>query len=208
MNDRPDLAVLSGADGVHVGQDELTVKDARRILGPSGLIGVSTHSLEQARAAVLDGANYIGVGPTFPSGTKQFAEFTGIELLRAVQAEIRLPAFAIGGITEENLPQVLATGFRRVAVSGAIADADDPAAAASAHCSQMLAGLIGFADQPTDVSQQLFDQRRHFVAQRRDRSRPKPANGSSAIEHERRRIGQTPRSNSSAMVMARRLAAF
>jgi thiamine-phosphate pyrophosphorylase len=130
MNDRPDLAVLAGADGVHVGQDELSVKDARRILGPRGLIGVSTHSLEQARAAVLDGANYIGVGPTFPSGTKQFAEFTGLELLRSVADEIRLPAFAIGGITLENVGEVLATGINRVAVSGAIVGAVDPGQAA------------------------------------------------------------------------------
>ena len=108
MNDRPDLAVLAGADGVHVGQEELSVKDARRIVGPSALVGVSTHSIQQARAAVLDGANYIGVGPTFPSGTKTFAAFTGVELLQAVQAEIRLPAFAIGGVTAANLPQVLA----------------------------------------------------------------------------------------------------
>ncbi len=130
MNDRPDLAVLAGADGVHVGQDELSVKDARRILGPRGLVGVSTHSLEQARAAVLDGANYIGVGPTFPSGTKQFAGFTGLELLRTVAAEIRLPAFAIGGITLENVGEVLATGIGRVAVSGAIVGAVDPRQAA------------------------------------------------------------------------------
>ncbi len=137
VNDRPDLAVLAGADGVHVGQEDMTVKDARRILGPDGLIGVSTHSIEQARRAVFDGANYIGVGPTFASGTKQFSQFTGTELLRSVQAEIRLPAFAIGGITAENLPQVLATGFTRVAASGAITDAKDPAAAAR----QLLAAL-------------------------------------------------------------------
>jgi thiamine-phosphate pyrophosphorylase len=130
MNDRADLALLSGADGVHVGQDEVTVKDARRILGPTGLVGVSTHSLEQARAAVLDGASYIGVGPTFPSGTKDFAKFTGTELLQAVHGEIQLPAFAIGGITSENLQEVLATGFRRIAVSGAITRASDPGAAA------------------------------------------------------------------------------
>jgi thiamine-phosphate pyrophosphorylase len=130
LNDRPDLAVLADADGVHLGQQDLTVKDARRILGPSGLIGVSTHSLEQARAAVLDGANYIGVGPTFASGTKQFSQFTGTELLRSVQAEIRLPAFAIGGVTLQNLPEVLATGFTRVAVSGAIAGSENPAGAA------------------------------------------------------------------------------
>lgn len=139
MNDRPDLALLSGADGVHVGQEELTVKDARRILGTSGLVGVSTHSIEQARAAVLDGASYIGVGPTFPSGTKDFAKFTGTELLQAVSGEIQLPAFAIGGITEENLPQVLAAGFSRVAVQQAIANADDPGAAARRFLA-MLAG--------------------------------------------------------------------
>ena len=74
--------------------------------------------------------NYVGVGPTFPSTTKQFDAFPGLELLRAVADEIRLPAFAIGGITLDNLAEVLATGIRRVAVSGAIVDADDPAAAA------------------------------------------------------------------------------
>jgi len=130
VNDRPDLAALSRADGVHVGQEELTVKDARTVVGPQPLIGVSTHSIEQARQAVLDGANYIGVGPTFPSGTKQFEQFPGVDLLSAVAAEIRLPAFAIGGITAENLSDVLATGFSRVAVGRAIAAADDPAVAA------------------------------------------------------------------------------
>jgi thiamine-phosphate pyrophosphorylase len=128
MNDRPDLAVLSRADGVHVGQDELTVKDVRSLVGPRALIGVSTHSLEQARHAVLDGANYIGVGPTFPSNTKSFDQFTGLELLRAIAVEIRLPAFAIGGIGLTNLPDVVETGIRRVAVSSAVASAPDPAA--------------------------------------------------------------------------------
>jgi len=132
INDRPDLATLSGADGVHVGQNELSVKDARSIVGSRALIGVSAHSLAQARAAVLDGANYIGVGPTFPSGTKQFAEFTGTELLTAVAAEIRLPAFAIGGVTPANVSQVLSTGVKRIAVSGAVTSAADPAAAAAA----------------------------------------------------------------------------
>src|SRR5207237_9328533 len=99
VNDRPDLARLSQADGVHVGQDELSVKDARSIVGLHALIGVSTHSIQHARPAVLDGANYIGVGPTFPSGTKSFARFTGVDLLQAVASEIRLPAFAIGGVS-------------------------------------------------------------------------------------------------------------
>jgi thiamine-phosphate pyrophosphorylase len=126
INDRPDLAVLAEADGVHVGQDELSVKDARTVVGPDALIGVSTHSLQQARQAVLDGANYIGVGPTFPSGTKQFDHFPGVELLRAVAGEIGLPAFAIGGIAKENVGEVLAAGFKRVAIGGAITGADDP----------------------------------------------------------------------------------
>jgi thiamine-phosphate pyrophosphorylase len=126
MNDRPDLAALSQADGVHLGQEELSVKDARTILGPQPHVGVSTHSIEQARQAVLDGASYLGVGPTFPSTTKDFTAFTGLDLLRQVAAEIRLPVFAIGGITLENLPEVLSTGISRVAVSGAISNAENP----------------------------------------------------------------------------------
>jgi thiamine-phosphate pyrophosphorylase len=130
INDRPDIAALVRADGVHVGQDELSVKDVRSIVGPDMLVGVSTHSIEQARQAVLDGANYIGVGPTFASGTKQFEHFPGVELLRAVAAEIRLPAFAIGGITHANVEQVRAAGFTRIAVSGAVIEAGDPCRAA------------------------------------------------------------------------------
>ncbi|MEX2189009.1 MAG: thiamine phosphate synthase [Pirellulales bacterium] len=127
MNDRSDLAVLCDADGVHVGQDELTVADARKIVGPRRLVGVSTHSIEQVRRAVLDGANYIGVGPTFPSTTKAFAEFPGIALLEEVAQSTRLPALAIGGITLDNVDRVLAAGIRRVAVGAAIVHASDPA---------------------------------------------------------------------------------
>jgi len=139
MNNRPDLAALTQADGVHIGQEELSVKDARAIVGPAALVGVSTHSLDQARQAVLDGANYLGVGPTFPSRTKSFERFVGVELLQAVAREIRLPAFAIGGIDRENLPLVLSSGFSRVAVAGAITTADDPPQAAR----QILALLQG-----------------------------------------------------------------
>jgi thiamine-phosphate pyrophosphorylase len=132
INDRPDVAAAVGADGVHLGQDDMGVKDARAIVGPRKLIGVSIHSIEQARAAVLDGANYIGVGPTFPSRTKEFAAFPGVALLRQVAAEIRLPAFAIGGITVENVGQVLLAGFTRAAVSSAVTAAADPPAAVAA----------------------------------------------------------------------------
>lgn len=130
VNDRPDLAVLSQADGVHVGQDELTVADCRTIAGATRLVGVSTHSPAQARQAVADGADYIGCGPTFPSQTKAFDEFPGLEFLRVVQAEIGIPAFAIGGISGENLPRVLETGFRRIAVSSSVTATEEPAAAA------------------------------------------------------------------------------
>ena len=128
MNDRPDLAVLSAADGVHVGQDELSIQNVRRIVGPEMLIGVSTHNIEQARQAVLDGASYIGCGPTFPSGTKQFDHFPGLPFLREVAAEISLPAFAIGGITLENMREVLGAGMKRVAVGGAVTTSKSPSA--------------------------------------------------------------------------------
>ena len=96
------------------------------IVGPQALIGRSTHSIEQARTAVLDGANYLGVGPTFPSSTKVFTDFPGLELLRQVAKEISLPAYAIGGIHADNLEQVLATGIKQIAVSGAVARNPNP----------------------------------------------------------------------------------
>lgn len=126
VNDRPDIAVLADADGVHVGQDELTVYDARRIVGPDRLVGVSTHSIEQARQAVLDGADYIGVGPTFPSGTKTFDQFPGLKLITEVAPEIRLPWFAIGGIDLENVSNVILAGSTRIAIGGAICRSPEP----------------------------------------------------------------------------------
>jgi thiamine-phosphate pyrophosphorylase len=127
MNDRPDLALLAGADGVHVGQDELSVSDARKIVGPDRLVGVSTHSIEQARRAVLDGADYLGVGPTYPSGTKNFTtdEIAGLRFVQEVAAEITLPWFAIGGISAENIEQITATGAQRIAVSGCVCNTQD-----------------------------------------------------------------------------------
>jgi len=130
INDRADIAAAVHADGVHLGQEDLAVKDARTVVGTRMLIGVSTHNIEQARAAVLDGANYLGAGPTFASRTKNFDHFAGLDYLRQAAAEIRLPTFAIGGITAANIGEVLATGVSRVAVSAAVTAADKPACAA------------------------------------------------------------------------------
>jgi thiamine-phosphate pyrophosphorylase len=132
INDRPDIAVLSGADGVHVGQNDLPATEARKIVGASMILGVSTHCMEQARQAVLDGADYIGVGPIYPSTTKPRDFVAGLEYARQVALTARIPAVAIAGITADNVDEVLATGLRAVAVSGAVIGADDPRAAAGA----------------------------------------------------------------------------
>jgi thiamine-phosphate pyrophosphorylase len=131
VNDRPDIARLADVDGVHLGQDDLAVQDARRILGADAIIGVSTHNKAQAEQAVRDGASYLGVGPTFPSGTKRFDNLAGLDYVRAVANLTAIPAFAIGGITPRNAEQVVAAGLRRVAISQAIAQADDPRAVAA-----------------------------------------------------------------------------
>jgi thiamine-phosphate pyrophosphorylase len=137
LNDRPDLARLAEADGVHLGQDDLPVREARRILGPDALIGVSTHSLDQVRRAVYDGATYLGVGPVFPSRTKPFDAFPGLEFVRQAAAETTLPTFALGGISVDNVGSVVAAGARRVAVGAAICAADEPRPAAAALKAQL-----------------------------------------------------------------------
>jgi len=130
MNDRPDIAVLIDADGVHVGQEELTVSDVRRIIGTERLVGVSTHDIRQARQAVLDGADYIGVGPVFPSQTKPFDDYAGLDFVREVAAEITLPWYPIGGINAENIAQLIEAGATRAAVTGAICSVEDARTAA------------------------------------------------------------------------------
>jgi thiamine-phosphate pyrophosphorylase len=97
-------------------------------------VGVSTHSLEQARQAVLDGADYLGVGPVFASATKPFDSLAGLDFVREVAAEISLPWFAIGGINADNVAAVIEAGAQRIAVSQAILSAEDPAAAAAKLC--------------------------------------------------------------------------
>ncbi len=131
VNDRPDLARLVEADGVHLGQDDMSVKDARRILGPDAIIGVSTHTLEEIRQALLDGASYLGVGPTFSSGTKEFGSLAGLEFVREAASLTTLPWFAIGGIRGSNVDDVRDAGASRVAVSQAVIAAAEPRLAAA-----------------------------------------------------------------------------
>jgi thiamine-phosphate pyrophosphorylase len=131
VNDRADVAVLADADGVHVGQGDLPAVEARKIVGPDKLVGVSTHDIEQARRAVTDGADYVGVGPVFRSSTKAREILPGLEFAREVAREVSIPAVAIAGITEGNLEQVLETGVRAVAVTAAVAASEDPRAAAA-----------------------------------------------------------------------------
>jgi thiamine-phosphate pyrophosphorylase len=130
LNDRPDLAVRAGADGVHVGQDDMAVADARAIVGDDAIVGLSTHSIEQADAGATSGADYIAVGPVHPTPTKEGRPAVGLELVRHAAAHARVPWFAIGGLRPDNVGPVLAAGARRISVVRAIAEADDPQAAA------------------------------------------------------------------------------
>ncbi len=132
VNDRPDIALLADADGVHLGQGDLPLTEARKLLGPSQIIGVSTHTLDHARQAQADGADYIGVGPIFPSPTKPRDFLPGLDFGRQVADNINLPAYAIAGITIDNLDEVLATGLKRIAVTQAVTNAQNPRAAAVA----------------------------------------------------------------------------
>ncbi|MFO0888664.1 MAG: thiamine phosphate synthase [Isosphaeraceae bacterium] len=154
LNDRPDLARLSGADGVHVGQEDLTVRDTRRIVGPNLVIGVSTHDRRQLDAAILSGAGYLGVGPVFPSATKEFSEpeLAGLEFVRSAAEATNLPFFAIGGITEENVRRVLDAGAARIAVSAAVIRADRPRRAA-ARLKALLEGRNPGDEPPGDQAE-------------------------------------------------------
>jgi thiamine-phosphate pyrophosphorylase len=150
LNDRVDLARLASCDGVHVGQEDLSVRDARRIMGAAAHIGVSTHDPEQFDAAILAGASYLGVGPVFSSPTKDFSEpeLAGLTFVGLASETTGLPWFAIGGINENNLDRVLEAGATRIAVSSAVVHADSPRRATE----RLKARLIpGDADSDVDV---------------------------------------------------------
>jgi thiamine-phosphate pyrophosphorylase len=132
INDRADIALALGADGVHLGQDDGPLWLARRVLG-AGLVGLSTHSEDQVAAAVAatEGPDYIAVGPVHATPTKPGRAPAGLAPVRYAAARADLPWFAIGGIDRSNLPEVLEAGARRIVVVRAITEAPDPAAAAA-----------------------------------------------------------------------------
>jgi thiamine-phosphate pyrophosphorylase len=133
VNDRPDLAVECGADGVHVGQDDMPLDEARTIVGDELIVGVSTHSPEQVDAAVASGADYFAVGPVYSTPTKPGRPAVGLELVRyTASLGVAKPWFAIGGIDAGNLSAVVESGATRIVVVRAIRNADDPRAAAEA----------------------------------------------------------------------------
>ena len=146
VNDRADVAAATGADGVHVGGSDLPTSLARRVVGPARLVGRTAHDVAEARAAAVDGADYLGVGPCFPSATKAFEAYAAPAFLREVVRETSLPAFAIGGISSGRLAEVAALGVTRVAVASAVTGAADPGRAAA----DIIAGLelLAAARQP------------------------------------------------------------
>ncbi len=131
VNDDPYLAMELSADGVHLGQDDMDPVEARRIMGPSAIIGLSTHSREQIEAAADEPVDYISVGPIWETPTKEGRPATGLELIRTAAEIATRPWFAIGGIDATNVGQVVAAGAERICVVRAIRDAADPRSAAT-----------------------------------------------------------------------------
>ncbi|HWQ68784.1 MAG TPA: thiamine phosphate synthase [Patescibacteria group bacterium] len=133
VNDRLDLALAADADGVHLGQDDLPPQAARAVLGTSKVLGVSTHSLEQGLRAAEQGADYLGIGPIFATGTKATGyEPRGCDIIRQLRTRIDLPIMAIGGITLSNVGEAITAGATGAAVISAIVGADDITAATQA----------------------------------------------------------------------------
>lgn len=125
LNDHPHLVPELGADGIHVGQDDLAVEETRKLAGPDVIVGKSTHSLGQAIAGEKEGADYIGVGPIFATATKPDYVPVGPALIGPVRGQVRVPQFCIGGINEQTLPKVLAAGALRVVIVSALLQSRD-----------------------------------------------------------------------------------
>ena len=131
INDRPDIALMAGADGVHVGQDDLPAPEIKRIWGEKLVIGLSTHTLEQARQAEKIGVDYIGIGPIFATDTKNINRGNGIKYLKSVCRNLSLPHVAIGGINEQNARLVIRSGAQSIAAISALCDTGSPDEAAT-----------------------------------------------------------------------------
>jgi thiamine-phosphate pyrophosphorylase len=131
IDDRPDIAKLVCADGVHIGQEDLSVEQVRSIIGAKGIVGKSTHSIEQALQAEQEGADYIGVGPVYPTNSKKgVCASVGVSLVREVAERISIPFVAIGGIKHNNIRPVIEAGAKSIAVITGIVSAPDPYQAA------------------------------------------------------------------------------
>jgi thiamine-phosphate pyrophosphorylase len=125
VNDRADITMLADADGVHLGQRDIPLDAGRRVVGSDKVIGISTASVEMARAAEAGGADYIGFGPMYQGGLKNIKVAQGLEKLRAVRAAVKVPVVAIGGITEATMPEVLAAGADAAAIITDVIKAPD-----------------------------------------------------------------------------------
>ena len=132
LNDRPDLALEAGADGVHVGQDDAPVSLARRILGPDAIVGLSTHGPDDLAAAASEDVTYISAGPVEPTPTKPGRPGTGMGYATVASARSAVPVFVTGGVTPERIPALVAAGVRHFVVVRFLTQASDPAAAARA----------------------------------------------------------------------------
>ncbi len=137
VNDHLDIALAADADGLHLGQEDLPVTEARKILPLDKIIGVSAVSFDQAIMAVADGADYLGIGAIFPTSSKENVDICGLAVLKQVTQEVKIPVVAIGGINQSNIAEVTAAGADAVAVISAVLQADDPEAAA-----RELAGMV------------------------------------------------------------------
>jgi len=140
LNDRPDLAVQADADGVHVGQDDVPADQARAVIGPDRILGLSTHTAQDVDGVRTDTIDYIGVGPVYATPTKPGRAAVGNELVSYAAQHASVPFFAIGGINQRNVEAVIAAGATRLAVVRAIADAEDPLQAARALKSEVTVG--------------------------------------------------------------------
>ncbi len=145
MNDRPDLALECGADGVHVGQDDVPPALCRRILGDDAIVGLSTHTIEELHAAMDEPVDYLGVGPVEPTPTKPGRAGTGLQHIRAASKRLgaRTPFFVTGGVNASTLPSIAASGATRYVVVRAITEAEDPVGA-----TKELRSLMSVRTQP------------------------------------------------------------